>query len=76
MCQSKKGMSALQIHRTIGSGSYRTACYICHRIRAAIQNDDHASKGFRLRNKYLPHTAERLTMGPAASVESRACSKS
>jgi transposase-like protein len=40
MCQSKKGMSALQIHRTIGSGSYRTAWYMCHRIRAAMQNDE------------------------------------
>lgn len=39
MCQSKKGMSALQIHRTIGSGSYRTAWYMCHRIRAAMDND-------------------------------------
>jgi transposase-like protein len=40
MCQSKKGMSALQIHRTIGSGSYRTAWYMCHRIRAAMQYDE------------------------------------
>jgi hypothetical protein len=40
MCQSKKGMSALQIHRTIGSGSYRTAWYMCHRIRAAMDNDE------------------------------------
>ena len=40
MCQSKKGVSALQIHRTIGSGSYRTAWYMCHRIRAAMQNDE------------------------------------
>ncbi len=39
MCQSKKGMSALQIHRTIGSGSYRTAWYMCHRIRAAMENE-------------------------------------
>ncbi len=36
MCQSKKGISALQIHRMIGSGSYRTAWYMCHRIRAAM----------------------------------------
>lgn len=36
MCQSKKGVSALQIHRMIGSGSYRTAWYMCHRIRAAM----------------------------------------
>ena len=39
MFQSKKGMSALQIHRTIGSGSYRTAWYMCHRIRAAMENE-------------------------------------
>ena len=38
MMQSKKGISALQIHRTIGSGDYRTAWYICHRIRAAMNS--------------------------------------
>ena len=37
MCQSKKGISALQVHRMIGSGSYRTAWYMCHRIRAAMK---------------------------------------
>jgi transposase-like protein len=36
MTQSKKGISALQIHRQIGSGDYRTAWYMCHRIRAAM----------------------------------------
>jgi len=40
MTQSKKGMSALQIHRQIGSGDYRTAWYMCHRIRAAMQDSD------------------------------------
>jgi transposase-like protein len=40
MTQSKKGMSALQIHRQIGSGDYRTAWYMCHRIRAAMQDGD------------------------------------
>lgn len=39
MCQSKKGMSALQIHRTIGTGSYRSAWYMCHRIRAAMKDE-------------------------------------
>ncbi len=38
MTQSKKGMSALQIHRQIKSGDYRTAWYMCHRLRAAMKN--------------------------------------
>jgi transposase-like protein len=38
MSQSKKGISALQIHRQIGSGDYRTAWYMCHRIRAAMKD--------------------------------------
>jgi transposase-like protein len=40
MSQSKKGMSALQIHRMMGTGSYKTAWYICTRIRAAMQDQD------------------------------------
>jgi len=37
ICQSKKGISALQIHRQIRSGDYRTAWFMCHRIRCAMQ---------------------------------------
>jgi transposase-like protein len=40
MTQSKKGISALQIHRQIGSGDYRTAWYMCHRIRSAMKDTD------------------------------------
>lgn len=40
MLTSKKGVSALQVHRTIGTGSYRTAWYMCHRIRAGLANED------------------------------------
>ena len=40
MLTSKKGISALQIHRMIGSGSYRTAWFMCHRLRAGLQNDE------------------------------------
>ena len=36
MLTSKKGISALQIYRMMGFGSYRTAWYMCHRIRAAL----------------------------------------
>lgn len=38
MLTSKKGISALQIQRIIGSGAYRTAWYTCHRIRAAMKD--------------------------------------
>lgn len=37
MVQSKKGMSALQIHRQIKSGSYETAWSMLHRLRAAMR---------------------------------------
>jgi transposase-like protein len=36
MLISKKGVSALQIMRDMGFGSYKTAWYMCHRIRAAL----------------------------------------
>ena len=38
MCESKKGMSANQLHRTLGI-AYRTAWYLCHRIREAMGNE-------------------------------------
>jgi transposase-like protein len=40
MYNSKKGMSALQIQRMLGMGSYETAWYMCHRIRAAMKDKD------------------------------------
>jgi transposase-like protein len=40
MLVSKKGMSAVQVHRMIGSGSYQTAWYLCMRLRASLQDPD------------------------------------
>lgn len=43
ICEAKKGMSAHQLKRTIwglNKGSYKTAWYLCHRIRAAMREAD------------------------------------
>ena len=38
MCESKKGISAKQLERTLNV-AYKTAWYLCHRIREAMAND-------------------------------------
>src|SRR6266851_2355125 len=44
ICQSKKGMSALQIQRMLKENgrptAYKTAFYICHRVRAMLTTDE------------------------------------
>ncbi len=40
MFHSKKGMSAHQVHRMLGTGAYETAWYICPRIRASMKDED------------------------------------
>jgi transposase-like protein len=43
LCEAKKGMSALQLKRTLWGqhkGSYKTAWYLCHRIRAAMKETE------------------------------------
>lgn len=44
ICESRKGMSANQIKRTLGI-SYKTAWYLCHRIRAAMAEAEHKLTG-------------------------------
>jgi transposase-like protein len=39
MLTAKKGISALQVHRMMGFGSYKTAWYMCHRVRAGLANE-------------------------------------
>src|SRR5438477_5714433 len=45
LCESRKGLSANQIKRMMGV-SYKTAWYLCHRIRAAMKEaEGHKLKG-------------------------------
>jgi transposase-like protein len=39
MCSHKKGVSALQLKRDLGLGSYRSAWHLAHRIRLAMNED-------------------------------------
>jgi transposase-like protein len=39
MCSSKKGMSAHQLMRNLGLGSYKTAWFMAHRIRFAMMGE-------------------------------------
>src|SRR5882672_10549736 len=41
LSESKKGMSALQLKRTL-KVAYKTAWYLCHRIREAVKDADHS----------------------------------
>jgi predicted RNA-binding Zn-ribbon protein involved in translation (DUF1610 family) len=36
---TKPGVSIVEVHRTVGPGTYRTAWFVCRRIRAALGDD-------------------------------------
>ena len=44
MCASKTQVSALQLQRQLELGSYRTALFLCHRIRYALSDPEPAEK--------------------------------
>jgi hypothetical protein len=44
MCASKKGVSAKQVQRMLGLKSYKSAWFICHRIREAMKPDAKAGQ--------------------------------
>lgn len=43
ICSHKKGISALQLQRNLGLGSYRSAWYLAHRIRSAMSQEPMAN---------------------------------
>ncbi len=51
MASSKKGMSALQLQRMIGTSSYETAWFLFHRLREAAK--DYAPTGMGGEGKYV-----------------------
>jgi transposase-like protein len=79
ICEAKKGMSAMQLKRTLWGehrGSYKTAWYLCHRIRAAMASAeknmmygtlemDETWVGGRERN---PHGAGRIPYSESKKV--------
>lgn len=49
MCASKTQISALQLQRQLEIGSYRSAWFLCHRIRFALKEVDPSDGGGKLK---------------------------
>jgi transposase-like protein len=78
MLVSKKGMSALQIMRFMGFGSYKTAWLMCHKVRVALMEDieqlggivevDETFIGGKDRNKHVSKRGKGGKHAPSTKV--------
>ena len=70
MCEAKKGISALQVKRTVGMG-YKTAWYLCHRIRKAMTEVNRKPLGGTVEMDETYVGGERLRKGHPARYENK-----
>ena len=70
MSEAKKGVSALQLKRTL-SVAYKTAWYLCHRIRAAVADADTSPLVGTVKWTRLSSAARRRTCTRTASERLR-----
>jgi transposase-like protein len=80
LCSSKKGMSAHQVHRSIGV-TYKTAWFLCHRIRHAMDQGagllkgvveaDETYVGGKPRGSGKGHTGRGTKKAPVAALVER-----
>ncbi|MCU1285020.1 MAG: putative Transposase [Acidobacteriales bacterium] len=76
LCESRKGMSANQIKRTLGV-SYKTAWYLCHRIRAAMKDAEFKLSGIveidetYVGGKGKPQSTKWLNKTPVIGIRER-----
>jgi transposase-like protein len=70
MCESRKGVSANQIKRMFGI-SYKTAWYLCHRIRAAMVQTDKSKLGGKVEMDETYVGGKNTGQGHAAKNENK-----
>ena len=71
ICEARKGISANQIKRTLGLGSYKTAWHLCHRIRAAmVENQKNKLGGIvEMDETYFGGKKKGITMADARAAK-------